>query len=139
MSNTYEIQMISDILQIPLEVQDRIITGKGEIPGIVIGSNTIKFDLEVISSYAPFSGAAVVVKVIGDLGLYVSAEGNSRDGFYSCMAVLDLTKLDMQGRNLITDPRPQIVDPLGVFVLVRHAIVAQFRRKPHQTWEPFKA
>jgi hypothetical protein len=128
--NSNELFELADALQMTLKASGRVISGKEE-RSRRFGDLTVKTGIEVVSGYGSFSGAAVIVRVKGDLGLLVTAQGRE-DAITTRLAVLDLTKLLKGGVAVLETKKPSDMD--GAAKLVEAAALARFTRHGRKAW-----
>ena len=130
--NRTQLYDLSDALQIPLRIDGRDISSPTDAKPkkLKFGELVLPAPYKVISSAGPFSGAALVVHVVGKLGLFACVENIPAD---FTVFVLDLAKLPDDGAGILEAHKPN--DMLGAMVAVGPAIVATFRRTGKQPWQ----
>ena len=129
--NSNELFELADALQMPLKAEGRVISGKGE-RSRRFGDLVVKTGMEVISGFGPFSGAAVIVRVKGDLGLLATAQSTS-DAIAVQLAVLDLTRMPKGRVDVLETKKPS--DMREAARLVEAAVVARFSRHGRKPWK----
>ena len=129
--NSNELFELADVLQIGLKAEGRVISGNGERV-LRFGDLMLKTGMEVVSGYGPYSGAAVIVHVKGDLGLLVTAQ-RAADAIAVQLAVLDLTRMPKGRVDVLETKKPG--DMRDAAKLVEAAVVARFSRHGRKPWK----
>jgi hypothetical protein len=131
--NRTQLYDLSDALQIPLRIDGRDISSPTDAKPkkLKFGELVLPAPYKVISSAGPFSGVALVVHVVGKLGLFACVENIPAD---FTVFVLDLAKLPDDGVGILEAHKPN--DMSGAMAAVEAAIVATFRRRGKNPWQP---
>jgi hypothetical protein len=122
-----EVFDLADVLQVRLQVgSDRSVSGRAPRP-LMFGALSMTVQNEVVSGYGGFHGVGAVMRVRGDLGVFVWV-GKPRGIAYSSfvLSVLDLSRLPKRGARLLEAARP--AELKDVMPLVEPAEVARFER-----------
>ena len=126
-----QLYVLADNLQMELSRSGRGITGSRDAL-LAFGELRVYAKLSVVSSHVYEAGASVLVRVLGDIGLLVTVEGETA----RCL-VVDLGRLPRQGDKLLAKAKP--VAGADAEKLVGGATAARFSREGGRAWRVVEA
>ena len=131
--NEMQLYDLADALQIKLVVEDRKISSHPDAKPkkLKFGDLVLPAPCKIVSAVAPSSGAAVLLQVVGKLGLLACVDKTPTE---ITVLVLDLTKLPDEGAGLFEARQPN--DMLEAAQAVSDAIVEGFWRSGKKSWKP---
>jgi hypothetical protein len=133
--NQNELYAIADTLQLELRLVKRRLSGKARKQIYPELGQAVHPEIEVVSSVCPFSGAGVMVRVMGKLGLFVGCSGSGPTEMQSVLLVLDLSKLPSYGVGFFENLKEKPDTMQNAMAALAKSIRVSFRRLGAQSWK----